>query len=357
MVFLEALLFHTVIQGMLRFVAQSALGASILLGGAPGCAGAKTHVGIQEAGFQEASAPASPAGPKPFFFEPAPGAAGVVIPREERLVYRAYLDLSIATAHVGFVTQTCTVEEQPVPLVVAQSAASAGEVASIKLEADGGYLWYELKSTLETRILPQEWPRLFYQQKSESSSSTRRREVMLGRKDGVPAASYRGDTKKGAPEGIRIWRKEEERAVPEGTLDMLTAVFMARALIREGKESMTFPLIDKTTLWSLTLRRGQEARVEVGAGEFDVVKVVLDPAPYPDEDVGEKAKQFQGVFGIHGSIDLWVEKKTGIAVRIQGELPINDGMITLGIDVKLDSYSGTPAEFAPRPAPKSAKKR
>jgi hypothetical protein len=102
-------------------------------------------------------------------------------------------------------------------------------------------------------------------------------------------------------------------------------------------------------LWSLDLRRGNERRVETPAGVFDAFEVVLDPNPHPGESFAEKAKEFEGVFGIHGTIHLWVEKNTGIAIQIQGDLPINDGMITLGIDVVLDSYSGTPA---PVPAPK-----
>jgi hypothetical protein len=343
MVFLEVLLFHTVLQGLLRFVVQLVLGVLMLTAGTP----AHAEANAQEAGFQEASAPA-PA-PQPFLFVPAPGVAGVVLPREERLTYKAYLDLSVISSHVGTVTQTCSVVDQAVPLILAQPASPAGEAASIKLEAEGSYAWYKLESTLETRILPQEWPRLYYQQVTESSRGTRRREVLLGLRDGKSTASYRGDTDKGAPDGTRIWRTAQERAVPAGTLDMLTAVFMARALIREKQERMTFPLIDKTRLWNLTLRRGAERRMETGAGEFDVVQVVLEPEAYPGEALEEKKKQFEGVFGIHGSIHLWVDKKTGIAVRIQGELPISDGLITLGIDVMLDSYAGTPPEFAPLP--------
>ena len=300
--------------------------------------------------LQEASA--STKTPGAFLFVPAPGKPGVLIPREERLTYQVYVDLSLVESNVGTVTQTCTVAEQRAPLIVAQSKPAAGDAASIKLEAEGSYFWYELKSTLETRVLPQEWPRMKYSQESESSRGTRRREVMLGRKDGKWISSYRGDTSKGAPPGTRIWRQAEEREVPEGTLDMLTSVFMARALIAEEKETMTFPLIDKDRLWNLTLRRGEEQRMQVGAGEFDAVEVVLEPEPYPGEDMEEKAKEFEGVFGIHGTIHLWVDKKTGIAVRIQGDLPINDGMITLGIDVLLDSYSGTTPEFAPLAAEK-----
>jgi hypothetical protein len=320
---------------------------------------ARAESACQDTGYQEASAPTVEPRTGPFVFVPVPGMPGLAIPRAEQLVYRAYIDLSIASTAVGTVTQTCSVAEQALPLVLASPSppsAAPGETASIKLEARGGWLLYKLESTLETRVLPQDWPRLSYLQVTQSSRGTRRREVLLGKKEGAPVASYRGDTDKGAPKGTRIWRAAQERPVPEGTIDLLTAVFMARTLIREQRDSLSFPLIDKTRLWNLVLRRGAERRVETGAGTFDAVEVVLEPAPYPGESFAEKAAQFEGVFGINGSIHLWVEKRTGVAVRIQGDLPVNDGMITLGIDVVLDSYSGTPSEFAPLPPEKKGSK-
>jgi hypothetical protein len=45
---------------------------------------------------------------------------------------------------------------------------------------------------------------------------------------------------------------------------------------------------------------------------------------------------------------LWVEKHTGIAVRIQGDLPV--GPLTLGVDVELESFSGTEAALTTVPA-------
>jgi hypothetical protein len=188
----------------------------------------------------------------------------------------------------------------------------------------------------------------------EQSSQTRRREVKLGTKDGKTIASYRGDTKTGAPAGIRIWRPGKERSVPEGTLDMLTAVFQARTLIREKRDSLTFPLVDTDHLWKLCLRRGEEKRTETRAGVFDVVEVILEPQPYPDEVARENQQRFEGVFGIMGSIHLWVEKHTGVAVRIQGDLPIGD-VITLGIDVVLDSSRTRPR--ASRPCRRKKKKK
>ena len=334
---------HALLQlaGLLRALLRSALqlGLEILVLGA----GASLHAEAmaQDASLEEASASA------PMYrYEPGAGVPTLLIPRTEKLVYRAYLDAGIVMAHVGSVEQTCSVAMQEPSVLAAEPVQASGETASIKLFASGSYLWYSLESTLETRILPQDWPRVSYQSVSKSSQ-TRRREVLLGKKDGTPTSSYRGDTKKGAPEGTRIWRPAKERGIPEGTLDMLTAVFQARTLIREKKETLTFPLIDKDRVWNLRLRRGEERRMETTSGTFfDVVEVVLEPEPFPGETVGDKAERFEGVFGINGSIHLWVEKKTGVAVRIQGDLPVGD-VITLGIDVVLDSYSDTPEGFAP----------
>jgi hypothetical protein len=335
--FLEIALLHTA-QGWMRLKIQLVL-AALTLGGAPVLA----EAAAQDASLEDASAPAAAAAP--FRFEPGADVPALQIPRSERLVYRAYLDAGIVMAHVGSVVQTCAVTTQEPSILATEPAPPPGETASIKLFASGSYLLYELESTLETRILPQEWPRLSY--KSESvSSQTRRREILLGTKDGVPTSSYRGDTRKGAPEGTRIWRAPKERSVPAGTLDMLTAVFQARTLIREKKDSLTFPLIDKDRLWNLQLRRGEERRMETTEGTFfDVVEVVLEPEPFPGEAMGDKAERFEGVFGINGSIHLWVERKTGVAVRIQGDLPL--GVITLGIDVVLDSYTDAPEGFGP----------
>lgn len=330
-------------RGLMRLALQLALDM-LALGSGPAL---YAEALVQEKGLEEAVAPAVQAGP--YRFEPGADLPALLIPRSERLVYRAYLDTGIFLAHVGDVTQTCSVVEQVPSVLATQPAPPAGEAASIQLFASGGYLMYKLESTLETRILPQDWPRLFYTSVSVSSQ-TRRREILLGKKDGALISSYRGDTKKGAPEGTRIWRPPKERSVPEGTHDMLTAVFQARTLIREELDFLTFPLIDKDRLWNLRLRRGEERRMETTSETFfDVVEVVLEPEPFPGESIGDKAERFEGVFGINGSIHLWVEKKTGVAVRIQGDLPIGN-LITLGIDVVLDSFSGTPPLFAPVPA-------
>ena len=46
---------------------------------------------------------------------------------------------------------------------------------------------------------------------------------------------------------------------------------------------------------------------------------------------------------MRGDIHLWVDGKSGVPVRIQGDIPA--GILTLGVDVRLKSSVGTPASF------------
>src|SRR5688572_9827843 len=84
----------------------------------------------QDASYQEAAAPASP-----FLFKAGPSAS-VLVPRAERLVYKVGVNLTVWESNAGTVTQTCTVKEQAVPLMLADAFPHGGEAASIKLEAD-----------------------------------------------------------------------------------------------------------------------------------------------------------------------------------------------------------------------------
>lgn len=297
--------------------------------------------------LQDASLPPVPdeAVAKEAGFSVESAAAPLLLPRDERLVYRAKLDFGLLTAPVGTVTQECRVEPYRQSILLAQPGAESAELeaATVTIHAQGDYSWYSMDSTIESRILPQAWPRLTYRQISEGTEK-RRREIMLGLREGSFSSSYRKDTSKGAPKGTRIWREPVYREVPEGTVDLLTAVFYARTLVRDDLEELNFPMIDKENVWQMKVRRGKEERIETKAGTFDVVEALLEPAVFPGEDIEQKkVERFEGLFGIHGSIRLWVEKHSGVPVRIEGDLPV--GPFTLGLDVVLESYSGTPPEF------------
>lgn len=287
--------------------------------------------------------------------EEAPGSyvaqrpgAPITIPRDETLVYEVFIRLGPLTSNAGTVTQRTAVGPfQPSLLKGAGKEDASGlETAHLSIHAKGGYQVYKLDTLIEARHFRRGWPRVVYRT-ADRGTEKRRRETRFGVREGSGSASYRGDTEHGAPEGARIWTEYQTREVPADTLDMLSSIFMVRTLIDRKKQALSFPLIDKLSLWKVTLRRREEKTIEVPAGAFDAVEVLIQPEPYPGEEISEKKKKrFKGLFGIRGETRLWVEKQTGVPVRIQGDLPI--GILRIGVDVRLRSYRGTPEAFRPQ---------
>ncbi len=278
------------------------------------------------------------------FEVPVGQALRLEIPRNESLEYTANVAVGFVEASVGRVVQNCTVSPYKRSVLLRRGAQEGGqERAKVEISATGSYVVYELKTRIAAGHLPQAWPAITYDYES-TGTKRRRRQNLIGVRAGKPTSSERRDTSNGAPEGARIWREPHYREIPKNTLDMLSSVLMTRTLIKEGLDELSFPMVEKDRLWKVTLSRGVEKRMKLRAGTFDVVEVLLKPEPYQDENIAaEKVDKFKGLFGIHGTIHLWVEKHTGVAVRIQGDIPA--GPVTLGVDVILKKFSGTPPEF------------
>lgn len=303
---------------------------------------------VQGAEVQEAAAvtEVADAEPVPMVVERGEGLASLPVPRDEQLVYQVTVDLGLFEATAGTVTMSSKVEPWQTSLLLA-GEEDLGDVGVYKIHAKGKHSWYDLDATIETRILPQEWPRFSYRYTHEGSEK-RRREIQLGERGEVYKASYRGDTKKNAPKGQRVWRERQYREVPRETVDMLSAVYLARRMVESGEEEMTFPLIDKLRLWKMRLKRDKTGNVTTPAGTFECTRLNLVPEVWTEgeEELTEKQKEkFEGLFGLKGAIELMVEKDTGIPVRIRGDLPA--GPFTFEIDVELKKYSGTPEAFQP----------
>jgi hypothetical protein len=132
--------------------------------------------------------------------------------------------------------------------------------------------------------------------------------------------------------------------VPPGTADMLSAVYLARSVVAEGQSGASFPLLDKQALWQVSVERGRRKRVEVPAGRFDCVEMRLKTTLPPGEPAD--GRTFEGLFGIHGTIQIWMDAATGVPVLISGSLPV-PVLGDLDVRVELKSYRGTPAGFAP----------
>jgi hypothetical protein len=97
----------------------------------------------------------------------------------------------------------------------------------------------------------------------------------------------------------RVWKEPVPRDVPAGTVDMLSAVYLARTLVRENLGEATFPIIDRQKVWEVHLTRGRQKRVETSAGTFECLEIKLATKFLAEENESEPTSgQFQGLFGI-----------------------------------------------------------
>ncbi len=296
----------------------------------------------------------------------------IEVPRDEQLDYVVEIDVGIlGDLSVGKVTLSSGLEPYN-PGLPASGGTVPPEaprwVGWIRSQARGSYLGYELKHDLDVRHLPQPWPSVFYRD-TQAGSENRRRELKLGVLDGKLTALFRSDghcsgcsnpehfvesawlwgkpyhCKKCKRAEHRVWDSSVSRTIPPGTVDLLSAVYLARAMVRDGRDKSTFPVIDKQKLWVLTVSRGRRRDIETPAGHFACVLVQLQTEIPPGEP--RDKKEFEGLFGIQGSIRIWMDAKTGVPVMISGDLPV-PVIKTLDLNIKLCSYRGTPARFAPK---------
>jgi hypothetical protein len=312
----------------------------------------------------------------PARIERGEGQVPLILPRAEELVFDVIIDVGIlGDIDVGDVTLSSGVERTPRGLPSARDPERKVEMfdrAWIKSVAKGGYAGYELTHTLTASHMPQDWPRILYKD-MQRGSENRERELRIGVLDGVLAAEYKSDKHCGGCQDKghfvdsvwawgdayhckkcklaehRVWREPVRREVSPCALDMLSAVYVGRAMLELGVERTSFPIVDKQKVWRVTIERGVTKWQTVPAGKFECVQMKLSAGleagePEPEGDAGH----FQGLFGIQGTIRIWFEAKTGVPVLIQGELPIPVPLVgDLDLSVLLKKFTGGPAGFAP----------
>jgi hypothetical protein len=208
-----------------------------------------------------------------------------------------------------------------------------------------------MDAQLETRFQPQDWPRLVHNYRHEGTEK-RRRELLAGKRGDQWLASYRSDTKRGAPQGLRIWRPATEHPIPAAAVDSMGAVYLVRSMIVEGRESLRFPMLDKQGVWQVDVQLGAAEELTTPAGRFrgrpvTLVTTRIDPGAEAEAEE-EGGGHFEGPFGIRGRIELWMEEQTGVPLVILGAMPVLGS--DLQIDIRLEQFEGTPAEFVPLPA-------
>lgn len=307
-----------------------------------------------------------PKDPRPGWLVPVDGlGVGMYIPEDERLVYLVQLDMAVVgKINVGSFVITSKVDDyrEGLPRLGSKGGTPKKRKGHIQGQAEGRYLNYTLGHSIDARILPQVWPHVIVRD-YQTGSENRRREIMYGRMKGKPMSWYRRDRhcrgcdrrehfvkgrlfssehhcKKCKRAEHRDWDAPKMQSVPEGALDMLSSIFVARELVINQGEALEFPLLDKDNWWDLRMTLGREANVKTAAGTFACQAVKLDPKP---PEGAEKRKDFKGLFGIHGTLSIWLDKVSGVPVKIEGVVPL--GPLDLDVSIALQSHSGAPKGF------------
>ena len=67
----------------------------------------------------------------------------------------------------------------------------------------------------------------------------------------------------------------------------------------------------------------------------------------PLEDTANEPEEakFKGLFGLKGSIEIWLEANSGVPIWISGTVPA--GPIDVGVEARLREVVGAPASFRP----------
>ena len=241
----------------------------------------------------------------------------------------------------------------------------SGEVEAGAFEAafKASHLGYKLDHRLISRHASGEEP-VLESSDTQRGSESRRRRLRIGERGGVWTSEYRYDghctgcdnkdhfvhprlpwnkhahCKKCKSGDHRVWREMKSRAVPAHTLDFLSVIYLIRSLVGSEVLRVEEPLIEKNRLWTVSMEISGGRAVVVPLGEFECSRVLLDATkPESEPDGGE----FGGLFGMQGTLKLWVHTATGVLVQIEGEIPV--GPMDLGVKIRLKEAEGTPKGF------------
>ena len=241
------------------------------------------------------------------------------LPADEVLTFKIEVTLGpVRSLDVGSVRLRSILEAPVAAAAVAASAGSDEErrlIGSLESLAKGSYLGHEVVHSYRTRWYEGDQPRIELSEKLRGSR-TRSRELSIGAsEEGCWQLEYRRDGHcKGCDDDAHvvegamfwsdphhcddcerpehhIWREYEYLDVPAGTVDIVSALYLARTFLQSQQAETNLHLVNKDELWDVSLRRGDTRRIETKAGEFECVRVLLGPGTSAATSSAKKARR------------------------------------------------------------------
>ena len=183
----------------------------------------------------------------------------------------------------------------------------------------GHYVIYTLDIRLKSTVDPSTLRSLKFARR-QVGSEKREYEIIFDRK--ALTATYRRKTGKfysvkemdAAP-----WETRSTFPINSKVNDILYTLYFARNIGDKVGNSNYYWFVEKDYIWKARVSVIGEKKIDLGpAGRFDALRIAIEP-DYSEQK--EKGEQFKGLFGVEGSLEIWVDKKTRIPLIIKGRVP------------------------------------
>lgn len=232
------------------------------------------------------------------------------------------------------------------PADASQAADGTRQVASIVALATGSVMGHEMIHRIDVRWLTGLEPRVEMIE-TRRGSRVGNRELRLGESRNGWHAFYRKDKhcrkcedQAHVVEGSmpwsdpshcdgcllpehRIWGYSKDFAIPVDSVDIVSALFVSRRFLKSGESEALLSIVQHDDLWRVRIKRGERQRIETPAGTFNCVRILISPELAVGEGLkGDVSKRFEALFGLHGSITVWVDAQGAFPVSIEGEAPV-----------------------------------
>ena len=100
---------------------------------------------------------------------------------------------------------------------------------------------------------------------------------------------------------------------------------------------MIIPAVNDDHRWLVEVRQMQQKELTISEGTYDAIELSLTPLASD----GDTKKRFKGLFGIHGTLRVWIDSVTRKPLLIQGTLPIS----VLDLKARIELISTGDAEI------------
>ena len=101
--------------------------------------------------------------------------------------------------------------------------------------------------------------------------------------------------------------------------DILYTLYFARGIGDAVGTRVNYWFVENRDVWKTRVTVAGEQKLPLGKlGTFDALEITIEPDYSKDENAGRK---FSGLFGVQGTLNVLVDKKTRIPLIVSGELP------------------------------------